>query len=139
MARKFSLKDNPIFQRLEIPHPSTPETSAGQQISVPISDSSEETDNPQKQTLKNRPSNFDPLNSQDGPQQETEQVLSSNISNNDEELNEDQALTTGSRLTEVKKEIQQRAMTLESQNLTLKNKPSNSPSSIVRQQQEGTD
>lgn len=69
MARKFSLKDNPIFQRLEIPQPRSLDTSTSvvsvakeeEKILLPSSEHDlEEKIDPQILTLKNRPSNFDP-------------------------------------------------------------------------------
>ena len=56
MARKFSLKDNPIFQRLEVPKPR--ETSS--QPDATDSSAEVDIDEGQKETRKFRPANFDP-------------------------------------------------------------------------------
>lgn len=96
MARKFSLKDNPIFQRLEIPQPRSLDTSISvvsvgkeeEKILLPSSeDDLEERIDPQILTLKNRPSNLlsESLPSRDA---KTEEEAETNINSSNE--NEEQ-------------------------------------------------
>ena len=64
MPRKFSLKDNPIFKRLENSEPREAEPSVGEalppeEVSRP-SDRQERSPEGQNLTVNNRPSNFDP-------------------------------------------------------------------------------
>ena len=56
MARKFSLKDNPIFQRLEVPKPR--ETRS--QLDATGSSAEVDIDEGQKETRKIRPAKLDP-------------------------------------------------------------------------------
>src|ERR1700747_545347 len=87
MARKFSRKDNPIFQRLEIPQPRTFDTTIvtdnteEQSRLASGSESTAETIDSHYLTLKNRPSKTDPQKSQREAPQEVEQLLKQNFLN----------------------------------------------------------
>lgn len=66
MPRKFSLKDNPIFQRLEVPEPREVEPPAdealpSEEVSRP-SDRQERSHEGHDMTVSHRPSEFDPQN-----------------------------------------------------------------------------
>src|SRR5215813_10296260 len=142
MARKFSLKDNPIFQRLEIPQPRSLDTSISvveeREQGLPPSSGqhSEEIIDPQILTLKNRPSNFDP--EIEGVALENVQALKLNSRQDEakykaEELNSLQStqpkfashgIFEPDKLVAVS-EQKGNSVIFEDQNLTLKNRTSN--------------
>lgn len=66
MARKFSLKDNPIFQRLEVPKP--------KDLTEDVAENINQDNEGQNLILKNKPSQIDPQNNilpnQDQPKEE---------------------------------------------------------------------
>ena len=65
MARKYSLKDNPIFQGLQAPEPPPEPSLAPEALEVPTKAAAAEVSpqfGGQNLTPKNRPSKFDPLN-----------------------------------------------------------------------------
>lgn len=133
MARKFSLKDNPIFQRLEIPKPRNVEAGFSTSSTVEADDSDgqgEVTPSSKKGQgdVKFRPSNLDPQNlTVEAPSistQENEADFLSSVRQVDKEKVGATSVKNQKELTSQDSKIERLPPDSEAQNLTLKKKPS---------------